>query len=700
MFAQLCELTPDDPEAWMMRGAIEVELGDAESAARFLKQAVTLDPAYADPHLHLAKLALAANRLDEAKAHATQATICDPSFTEAWVLLGTALGRLGAHADAEQCCRNALALDPGENQSQLNLAHALREQGQFEQAAKHYRLALAQQPQQAEIQIALANTLVQLNQLAEAEACFRRIVQFQPDQVDAWSGLGQVQMAQQRHQDALNSFNKVLEIRPDDGHIHNSLGNAYLALGDYVSAETCYRKALALPNAPVEAYANLGLVLQSKGEPSEAVACYEKALADKPDNAQFHLMMATGLQALGQFEQAIEHCDLALKYGSNSDNALVGKADILQKQGKYQQSHDLLRPLVESGQAKPNAQLVFAEAEGRLDNSDNAIVMLNALLDNEKITPRERQQAHAGLAKLYDKSKLYDQAFVHFRQSNKLKQARFDPLRHENYVSRLITIYSREFFSARPASNNTTDLPVFIVGMPRSGTSLVEQILASHPAVFGAGELEDVQKITRALGQHYKPATYPECVTLASFDILDNYAKEYVRHLRSLNANALRITDKMPHNFLHLGLIQLLFPGARVIHISRDPLDTCLSCYFQEFTSTHSYAYDLEMLGAYYLQYERIMQHWASVLTIPILHAQYESLVENQEAESRRLLEFCSLNWDDQVLRFYETKRNVATPSFDQVRQPMYKKSMQRWKNYEAHLGPLLETLARGRSKF
>jgi hypothetical protein len=217
--------------------------------------------------------------------------------------------------------------------------------------------------------------------------------------------------------------------------------------------------------------------------------------------------------------------------------------------------------------------------------------------------------------------------------------------------------------------------------------------LASHPAVFGAGELEDIRKVSQALSTHYQPVAYPECMNLSGFDVLAGLTAEYHAHLRSLSPVATRVTDKMPHNFLHLGLIQVLFPGARVIHVSRDPLDTCLSCYFQEFSASHSYAYDLTLLGGYYRQYERLMEHWRRVLDIPMLDVRYEDLVDDQAGTSRRMIEFCGLEWDDRVLRFHETQRNVATPSFEQVRQPMYKKSVQRWKNYEAHLAQLVAAL-------
>jgi tetratricopeptide (TPR) repeat protein len=353
-----------------------------------------------------------------------------------------------------------------------------------------------------------------------------------------------------------------------------------------------------------------------------------------------------------------------------------------------------LLPLINSGKAKINAKLAYAEAGASLGNRDDAIVLLEKSLTQSDLTQRERQQIHSVLGKLYDKSGAFDKAFENYRKSNALKQGLFDLQNHIRFIDKLISVHSKEFMASASRADTSTDLPVFIVGMPRSGTSLVEQILASHPAVFGAGELDDIRQISVALPSLLGVSSpYPECLERNNPHSLNKMVDRYVDRLREFSNNAAHITDKMPLNYLYLGLIDLLFPSARVIHIVRNPLDTCLSCYFQEFTTTNSYAYDLESLGAYYKQYERIMEHWKNVLKIRMLEVKYEELVDDQENISRQIIDFCGLDWDDRVLRFYETKRSVATPSFDQVRQPMYRNSIERWKNYERHLGPLIATI-------
>jgi hypothetical protein len=312
------------------------------------------------------------------------------------------------------------------------------------------------------------------------------------------------------------------------------------------------------------------------------------------------------------------------------------------------------------------------------------------MLSNTQLPTVTRTQVYHQLGDLYERAKDHDKAFTYHQESNRLKENRFDPAAHADRISRTIAICDRTLLGSGPHAINASELPVFIVGMPRSGTSLVEQILASHPQVHGAGELGDIMQIASGLGARIHPgARYPDCLREVSPALLDDIASRYLEKLGGMDASARRVTDKMPHNYLHLALIQMLFPKARVIHTARNPLDTCVSIYFQEFSSEHAYAYDLDHLAAYYHQYERLMQHWEQTIDLPMLKVKYEDLVEDQEAWSRRMIDFLGLEWDDQCLKFFENKRHVATPSYDQVRQPLYARSVERWRRYDRYLGPL-----------
>jgi hypothetical protein len=255
-------------------------------------------------------------------------------------------------------------------------------------------------------------------------------------------------------------------------------------------------------------------------------------------------------------------------------------------------------------------------------------------------------------------------------------------------------VFDKAFFDEHRPSGIADDTPIFVVGMPRSGTTLVESILAGHPQVHGAGELDDMLLLRQDLAKaHGAGKVYPDFLQTISIEILDQFATKHLARLESLSREAARVTDKMPQNFVQLGLIDLLFPGARVIHCMRNPLDTCLSIYFQPFMQHHDYATELRNIGLYYREYLRLMDHWRSVLRIPMLDLRYEDLVENSEEQVRRLLDFCELPWDERCLRHHESGRVARTFSYNQVRKPIYKTSVARWKRYERHLGPLIEAL-------
>jgi hypothetical protein len=309
---------------------------------------------------------------------------------------------------------------------------------------------------------------------------------------------------------------------------------------------------------------------------------------------------------------------------------------------------------------------------------------------------------HFTLAGHWERSADYDRAFVHYRQANDLKREcyrqramAFDQDKHKDLIDRLIAFFTPEFFQKTRHFGADTELPVFVVGMVRSGTSLVEQILASHPQASGAGELKDIDQLSLTLPERLGGASYPDC--LAQLDPLTakTVAYAYLLRLAHDSGAAVRVVDKMPHNCLHLGLIAVLFPRARIIHCRRDPMDVCASAYFQNFKWL-PYAASMEDIAFYHRQYERLMAHWRRALPTPIHEVVYEEMVAHQEAVSRDLVRHCGLDWDDRCLAFYQSKRAVQTASKLQVRQPIYTRSVAGWKRFESHLQPLRDALMHG----
>jgi tetratricopeptide (TPR) repeat protein len=352
--------------------------------------------------------------------------------------------------------------------------------------------------------------------------------------------------------------------------------------------------------------------------------------------------------------------------------------------------------MIESGTAGLRALNAYARLCRRFGECDRAIDLIEARLQSGVDDENEQRNLHFWVGELHDRQKYYDEAFRHFEAGNRLKHYKYNVADDERYVDTLITIVSSEVYACLPSATPAADVtPIFIVGMPRSGTTLVEQILASHPDVHAGDELPFIARVAniartcagRALG-------YPDYLPYLTQADCEAMAKAYLNELRALAPGARFVTDKMPHNFPFLGLMHRLFPNAPIIHCLRDPVDVCLSCYFQNFASYHNYAYDLTHLGQHYRQYQRTLAHFRDVLRVPMFETQYESLVDDPEARSRALVEYCGLPWDERCLRFYESDRKSKTASYDQIRQPIYKHSSQRWRNYEKYLTPLFDALA------
>lgn len=441
-----------------------------------------------------------------------------------------------------------------------------------------------------------------------------------------------------------------------------------------------------------EAFSLLGTVHAQQGNKSGAICCYRKALRVAPDNLNYLVKLGILLLTVFKPEQAMDCCKRILKIRPDNIEALILEARILMMQGETETAYQRICSLLESTQDNLSTVLAFADISGHAEHREEAIALLKTFLEHPNYKGNDAQShIHFSLGKLYDGIEKYDLAFHHYRKGNDIVPVTFNPSQYRARTNGLIDFTSADFLARAPRSALRTELPVFVVGMARSGTSLVEQILASHSKIFGGGELqffdEMATELFKAGGDRYLSKLMPK--------EMDAFAHQYIDRLAALNESADRIVDKMPGNFIYLGLIELLIPGARIIHCVRDARDTCLSGYFQYFAEQKPYAYNLDNLGTYYNGYRKIMEHWRNVLKVPILEIHYEDLVENFESCARSLIGFCGMEWEDQCLRFYEAKRFVGTASTNQVRRPLYKSSVQRWKNYEAHIGALLESLDR-----
>ncbi|RMD70257.1 MAG: sulfotransferase family protein, partial [Gammaproteobacteria bacterium] len=454
-----------------------------------------------------------------------------------------------------------------------------------------------------------------------------------------------------------------------------------------------YQAALSLmPDYP-EALNNLGSACLAKDRYDLTIQYCGQALALKPDYPEAHSNIASAYYHQEQIDKALEHAQRAIELKPDHALAHHTLGQIKLSQGEVDEAVAIFEKAAELGHGDQEgfvmAYCSLASTRRFASRDDPLVQKIQELLESPKLTEKQKANLHFALGKVLDDVGAYEEAFKHYAEGNRLSPHAFDPKAHREHVDRIIRVFDRGFFEARRGWGVEDELPVFIVGMPRSGTTLTEQILSSHPQVHGAGELEDLVKMALGLEGQTGEA-FPEGVARLEAEQVQALALGHLQRLRAKGGEALRVTDKMPSNFMRLGLIALLFPKAKIIHCMRHPLDTCLSCYFQNFKEgAQPFAYDLEHLGSVYKDYQRLMAHWKEVLPLPIFEVAYERLVEDTEGVSRAMVEFVGLPWDEACLAYRKNKRPVRTASIWQVRQPIYKRSLARWQRYEPFIAPL-----------
>lgn len=581
----------------------------------------------------------------------------------------------------------------GTSELKKRKAFQLYQSKRFVEAEAAYLAISHADPLDAEVHHMVGLIYACMARFVEAEQRLERALQLLPNAPNTHYVLGGARVSMGKLDAAAESFSNALRFAPNMAEAYFELGNVFFAQERIGDAQRAYGRALHLKPSLAAAHFRLGLTYELQGNIDSAVACHKTAVGLDPNLVLSYCQLGGLMITRGHWDDALKYFHTAQRVQPGLVQAIAGEASICELRGDGRGAYDLIAPLLkQSGSYNPTVGLVYAKICRMVDRCAEAADYLESVLRLGSLPAFDRLKVHFGLGMLYDRMHRYDEAFVHFRQGNQLKShvLRYDESEDLAYAGRLLKVFTAETMARVPRSQATEDRMIFIVGMPRSGTSLTEQILASHPEVYGAGELYGISDIVKLLSASTKyRGGYPESILDVTADQLDALAQKYLENVLRAGGDATRITDKMPHNFSHLGLINLLFPGARVVHCVRNPMDTCLSIYAQNFSNAHPYATDLKILGRYYRLYEKIMQHWKNVLDLQILDFHYEELVGNPEHQIRRLLDFCGLKWSDTCLNFHESKRDVVTASYDQVRQPLYSRSVGRWKWYEQHLQEL-----------
>jgi tetratricopeptide (TPR) repeat protein len=511
--------------------------------------------------------------------------------------------------------------------------------------------------------------------------------------------MGKALARQGRVENSIECFHEAVRLESDLAEAHFLLGSALKQLGSLDAAEASFRQGLLRQPSVAAAHNNLGTVLLAQGRPAEAAASFQEALRLQPESARIHNNLGVAWSKLGRLHEAIAQYRQAIRQQPDYGDAQFNLAQALVELGRMNEARPHYR---EALRTNPNSSLILCSvaSKGLLPEAEVGIDRIRRLLTDPGISSQAAAQIHFALGDMLDRAGDCDEAFDHYRQANALhhadlvrRGAAFDAVQHGRRIDLIRSIFSPKYFHGVKGFGLDCDVPIFIVGLPRSGTTLVEQILSSHPQVFGAGEPRELMRIIAALPRRLgTQEAYPACLGRVDALTSRELAEEYLRGLFQRGASGRHITDKTLELYLELGLAATLFPRSRIIHCRRDPMDLCLSCYFHSFRDLN-YTWNLADLGQCYRQSERLMKHWQETLPLPILEVVYEDLIADPESVTRRMVSFCGLEWDERCLRFHENPRAVQTASKLQVRRPIYADSIGRWRKYEACLEPLLEAL-------
>jgi tetratricopeptide (TPR) repeat protein len=618
----LAKQFPDVPFTPNLLGAVNVGLGRLEEAVASYTVALQIKPDFAEAHNNLGNALNQLGKPEQAVSSLTKALRIKPDFAEAHNNLGAALNNLGKPEQAVSSLTKALQIKPDFAEAHYNHGAALTHLGKPEEAVASYSKALQIKPDYADAHYNLGNALSKLGKPEQAVSSFTKALQIKPDFAEAHNNLGAALYNLGKPEQAVSSLAKALQIKPDYAEAHYNLGNVFNDLEKAEEAVSSLAKALQIKPDYAEAHNNLGNTLNDLGKPNEAVSSFTKALQIKPDYAEAHRNLST------------------VKKYQDGDPQIDQMLQLVERQNL-------------SDEDRMHLNFALGKAHGEIGNHDKAF---SCLLDGNRLRKEEQK---------YDISS----ARASF---TKIKSTFSEDIPALNVV--------------KESAGAKGQQPILILGMPRSGTTLVEQILASHPQVYGAGEL-------KLLGQSVNTIKWNS--TRLSSDQLRSIRKSYLSGLTKIGASELYITDKMPLNFQWIGFIVAATPEAKIVHVKRDARATCWSNFKHYFSRKgNGFANDLQDVVEYYKMYIDLMAFWHAKFPGRLYDLNYEALTEHQEDETRKLLEYVGLNWEDQCLEFHRTERAVRTASATQVRQKMYQGSSEEWRKYQKHLQPMVELLS------
>jgi tetratricopeptide (TPR) repeat protein len=653
---------PGHPGALHLLGVICYERGEPETGIQFLKAAIASEPGNGHFLSNLAEMCRRQGRLQEAIGFGIEAVKALPDYPHAHANLGIAYYDYKDLNRAEACQLKALALAP-------KLASARNNLGSIHRERKN---------------------------LVAAIACYHAVLSDHPGYAEAASNLGNALTENGQPEEAVKVLEPLVEANPGHAEAVSNLGVAYFALDEIEKAAASFRDALKLRQDYPEAMIGMGRVLREQGLIPEAQKMAERILQLRPESTAAWVLTGDLFGEAGLLDKAQAAYAHALNLDPEAEGALLGRGHLLMEHGKMADAEASFREAMAVSVDKLAARAALVQVKTvKSEEEEDAQALIEQGTRISELSEQKALGLHYALGKIYDDLQQYDLAFRHYAEGARLKRKRIS---YSAYNTDLIGANIRKTFTKSAIAQwrgpgFSSRLPILVLGMPRSGTTLTETILASHPDVYGGGELPDLLYIAAA--PRYRDGLgYPLCLQGITQTELAIMGEKYVAGLSSRAPSSPRITDKMPANFNYIGLVHLMLPQAKIVHVRRNAVDTCLSNFTKLFHRSQYHSYDLVELGRYYRYYAEVMEHWRAVLPRNAFYEiQYEELVSHPEQEVRKLLAYCELDWNEACLSFHETERTIKTASITQVRKPMYQSSVRRWRRYETNLGPLLEAL-------
>ena len=620
-----------------------------------------------------------------------------------WMTLAVAAHERGALGEAATYYAKIVAKDPNKAPIWHTLAGLRYQSGDHQESAQALIQAVEIEPENLDYLNDLGGLYLALGELSSAEGVLRSIVTLRPEFSPARYNLSDVLYQQGRLSDAIAELNKLIALEPEYGAAHFNLGIALRDIGNMRGAIEAFQKALVVQSDNERAYLELARLYADLHYLSESIANYKKYLAIVPRDADTVVALTRTMHRNGQTDEAIQILE---RFAQNSDpNQSIGicLGEILQNAGRLTDAELTLVSVFEKFPKAPNAAIALSRLRRFADPNDPVIQKLRDSLESTEKDQDAVAPIHFALGKIYDDLGQFDIAFRQYDLGNQItaERLRYDAAAAESETDELLEVFSSSFIGRDVHLASDSEKPLLIVGIPRSGTTLTEQIIASHKDAAGAGELgffpSLIAQLPRILGS---TQSYPGCCGDLDESSIAEIVQQYLELLGRHDPAALRVTDKLPGNYRHVGLLRCLFKNARVIVCRRDPRDVALSVYFQYFRERHEFSWSLSSIAHCIVQHERLVRHWLRVIPDGIIQIEYEDLILNNETTVRRIIEFLGLNWDPNCLNFHTNERDVNTASNWQVRQPLYASSLGRWSHYEPYLKNFENILDKERERY